>query len=135
MSARELWGLVAPWLGHAFLAASAVLGLFTASAAADGATYAAGLATFALAGAIVAVRVKRQFDGREVGFLLAVSVASSDALLVAVALLTVLGLAGVILAATVGGAVYDIGIALFGICLALIFIEIKRYFDRLDAGG
>jgi hypothetical protein len=135
ISARALWRLLAPWLGYAFLGASAVLGLFTASAAEDGASYAAGLATFALAAIIIAVRMKRQFDGSEVGFLLAVSVGGSDALLVAIALQAVLGLIGFILAATVGGAVYTIGIALFIICMALIFIEIKRYFDRQDRGA
>lgn len=134
IGAAEAWRLIAPWLGHVFLAAAAVLGLFTASGAADSGTYAVGLATFALAIVLIVVRMNRQLDGRETGFLLPVTVSSTDTLLVTIALLAILGLAGAVLAATVGGSVYAVGMALFFICAALIFLEMKRYFDRRDHG-
>lgn len=135
IGADEVWRLVAPWLGYAFLAAAAVLGLFTASGAADDATYAAGLATFILAATIIAVRMKRQFDGREVGFLLDITVANSNSLFVSIAVLTILALAGLVLAATVGGTLYGIGLALFVIATLVIFRDIKRYFDRREGSG
>ena len=134
LDGSEVWSLVAPWLGYVFLAAAAILGLFTASDAPDGATYAAGMATFAVAGIIIAVRMKRQLDGRRIGVLLPVAVAGIDTLIVEVAVLTVLGLVGAILAATVGGTLYGIGLALLVICAGLIFNEIRRYFDALGAG-
>lgn len=135
LNAGEAWRLVAPWLGYFFLGAAAVLGLITASGGSDDATYASGLATFAVAVLLIAWRMKRQLDGCEIGFLLPISAAGSDTLLVTIAVLAALGLAGAILAATVGGMLYGIGIALFIISSAFIFIEIKRYFDRSERGG
>ena len=116
--------MIAPWLGHVFLAGAGILGLFTASGAGDRATYAVGLATFAVAVILIAVRIRRQIDGREIPFLLAVTVTNSDELFVTIAVLAVLGLVGAVLAAAVGGTVYAIGLALLIICYALIFYEI-----------
>jgi len=127
-----VWRLIGPWLGYVFLAFAALLGLFTASGAADRATYVAGMLTFAIAVAVIAMRAKRQLDGAEVGFLLPISPSDADTLVVTIAILGVLGLAGGALAATVGSALYGIGLALFLVCALLIFIEIKRYFDRID---
>ncbi len=132
VAAGEVWRLVGPWLGYVALAAAGIFGLFTASAGPDGATYDTGLATFAIAVAVIAIRAKRQLDGAEIGFLLPISPAGADTLCVTVALLAVLGLVGGALAASVGGALYGTGLALFLVCAAIIFIEIKRYFDRLD---
>jgi hypothetical protein len=135
LGAHEAWELVAPWLGHVFLAAAAVLGLFTASGEADSATYGAGLATFFVAVVLIFVRMKRQLDGQEIGFLLPVASGSVDTLLVTVAILFVLGLVGIVLAATVGGTLYGVGLALFIITVAIIFSSIKRYFDLGETGG
>ncbi|MGH7088777.1 MAG: hypothetical protein ACREFQ_07740, partial [Stellaceae bacterium] len=131
-SAEEVWRLVAPWLGYVFLVAAGILGLFTASAAEDSASYTVGLATFAVAIILIVLRMMRQLDGRETGFLVPVTATDSDTLYVTVAILTVLGLVGAMLAATVGGMVYAIGMALFFVSILLIFFEIKRYFDRRD---
>jgi hypothetical protein len=133
--ARELLRMVAPWLGYVFLVFAGVLGLFTASAAADQATYVSGLVTFAVAGVLIVLRMMRQLDGADVGLLLPIAAAGIDTLLVTVAVLGVLGLVGAVLAAAVGGALYGIGLALFVICAALIFTELKRYFDRIDRAG
>lgn len=132
--AGEFWHMIVPWLGYLFLAAAGILGLFTASGAPDDATYGAGMALFVIAGIVIAWRLKRQFDGREIGFLLPVSVDNSDFLFVSIAVLGALGLVGLGLAASVGGTLYSIGVALFIVAAALIFNDIKRYFDRRDAG-
>jgi hypothetical protein len=135
LGAREAWGLVAPWLGHVFLTAAAVLGLFTASGGAEGATYGSGLATFFVAVFLIFVRIKRQLDGQEIGFLLPFASGNVDTLMVTIAVLFVLGLVGAVLAATVGGTLYGIGLALFIITVAIIFSSIKRYFDLRETGG
>ncbi len=124
--------MVGPFLGYVFLAFAGILGLFTASDAADSATYDTGMLTFAIAVAVIALRVKRQLDGAAVGFLLPISPAGADTLAITIAILFVLGLSGAALAATVGGALYGIGLALFIVCFALIFTEMKSYFDRID---
>jgi hypothetical protein len=135
VSGTEAWRIVAPWLGYAGLGAAAVLGLFTASGAEDGATYDSGLVAAAVAIILIVWRMKQQLDGREIGFLLPVTPADFDTLAVTIAVLAVLGVVGGILAATVGGTLYDIGLALLIICAIFIFFEIKRYFDRREQGG
>jgi hypothetical protein len=135
VGANEAWRLVAPWLGYAFLAAALVLGLFTASGASDRATYDSGLAAVAIAAILVAWRMKQQLDGRDIGFLVPVTPADSDTLLVTIAILAVLAVVGGVLAATVGGTLYGIGLALVLVSAAFIFVEIKRYFDRRDGGA
>jgi hypothetical protein len=131
----ELWRLAAPGLGYAFLTVAAVIGLFTSSGTVDDATYASGLVTFAVAVLLIAARIKRQFDGHAVGFLWAgVATRDTDTLWVSIAFLTVLGIFGAILAASVGGTLYGEGIALFIVCAAFIFFDIKRYFDQREGG-
>jgi len=131
----EVWRLVAPGLGYVFLAAAGVLGLFTASDARDGATYSAGLGLFILAVLLMGLRLKRQFDGEAVGFFLPLLVEGTDSLIVAIVVLVALGLVGLVLAATVGGNLYNIGLALFVIAMAIIFGELKRYFDHRERDG
>lgn len=134
-SLREVWRLLAPWLGYVLLAAAGVLGLATASGGADEATYDAGMTTFVLAVLIIAIRIKRQLDGEYVGLLLPVAVRREDSLAIAIALLGVLGLGGAVVAAAVGGAYYGVGLALFIVSAAIAFREIKRYFDFRDHSG
>jgi hypothetical protein len=129
------WRLIAPGLGYVLLAAAALLGLFAASGAADGEAYAVGLATFALAALIIGWRLKDQFDGKDDGLLLPVTVASEDALFLLIAVMTVLGLAGLLVAAEAEGAFHAAGIALFCVAALLIFLNIKAYFDRREGGG
>ncbi len=135
MTPAEVWRMVVPGLGYVFLAGAAVLGLFTASAgsaAGDQASYVAGLGCFVVAVFIMALRLRRQFDGEEVGFLLYISVANVDSLLVSIVVLTVLGLIGVVLASAVGGAFSGIGLALFVIAALMIFTDLKRFFDHRE---
>ncbi|HXP31242.1 MAG TPA: hypothetical protein VN832_09145 [Stellaceae bacterium] len=135
VSLGEAWQLIAPWLGHALLAAAAVFGLLVASGAPDSATYDSGMATFVVAVAIIAIRIKRQLDGAYIGVLLPIAVTREDSLYVSIAVLAALGLAGAILADFVGGAFYGIGLALFVLAAALIFSNIKHYFDFRERRG
>jgi len=128
----EVWAMLSPWIGHVLLIAAAIFGLATASGAPDEAAYDVGMVTFLVAAVLIAFRVKRQLDGAAVGLLLPVAIEREDGLLVTIAALTVLGLVGGILAASVGGVFYGVGLALFLICVGMIFFEIKHYFDRRD---
>lgn len=128
----EVWAMLSPWIGHVLLIAAAIFGLATASGAPDEAAYDVGMVTFLVAAVLIAFRVKRQLDGTAVGLLLPVAIEREDGLLVTIAALTVLGLVGGILAASVGGVFYGVGLALFLICAGMIFFEIKHYFDRRD---
>jgi hypothetical protein len=51
------------------------------------------------------------------------------------ALATVVGIAGLFLAAASGGGASNcIGLAIFVVSVAYAFVLIKRHFDRIDAG-
>ena len=125
----ELWRWFAPWLGGAGLVALCLLGLFVASRAADDATYAGGFAAAAIAVVALAWRIRGGFQGRRGGALL---VEDSDALVVLVAVLVVLGLLGLFLAARGEEpmVIYG-GYGLFIGALIMISWNVKHYFDRL----
>jgi hypothetical protein len=72
--------------------------------------------------------LKLFIDGRRVSLV----VDREESLLVLVALLTVLAIGGLFLAADFDGAVAAIGYAGFGVGLAAIALNLKRYFDRRD---
>ena len=130
MAWSELWRWFAPWLGGAVLVALALVGLFVASRAADDATYAGGFAAAAIASATLAWLIRAGFEGRR-GRAAPMLVEDSDALLVLVAVLVVLGFLGLFLAAhgEEPMAIYG-GYGLFAGALVMIFWNIKHYFDR-----
>jgi hypothetical protein len=130
-----VWRLVAPWLGYLLLAAAGLLGLFTASDAGEGEGYAAGLLTFGLAVLIIAWRMRDQLDGRDVGLFLPVMVEGEDALLLWIAVMTALGIAGLLVAAGSESVLHTAGIALFVVAALFIFFAVKRNFDRRERGG
>ncbi|HEV2549208.1 MAG TPA: hypothetical protein VGU20_17840 [Stellaceae bacterium] len=127
----EIWRWFAPWLGGAALVALGLLGLFVASRAADQATYAGGFAAAAIAAVTLAWRVRSAFEDRQASAALLVE--DSEALIVLVAVLVVLGLLGLFLAARGAEpmAIYG-GYGLFAGALVMIFWNVKHYFDRLE---
>jgi hypothetical protein len=130
-----VWRLVAPWLGYLLLAVAAVLGLFTASEAGEGEDYVAGLLTFGLAVLVIAWRMRDQLDGRDDGLLLPVMADGEDALLLWIAVMAALGIAGLLVAAATESVLHVAGIALFVVAALFIFAAMKRYFDRRERGG
>lgn len=127
-----VWRLLAPWLGYLLLGAAALFGLFSASEAADTAEYQAGMVTFALALGLIALRMKRQLDGHYDGLLLPLAVTDEDGFQLYLAVLGVLAVGGLVLAASTENVFHEVGIALFLICVALVFWNVKRYFDRRE---
>lgn len=135
-AAEESWFLpwLTPWACGAFLVVAALLGLFTASNAADPATDAAGWITAALALLALALGLKLHWDGGSAALTQLVLVDETDALLLLIALLAALAIGGLFLAARWStGVLYDSGWALFGFSLALLFWNLKHYFDRRDS--
>jgi hypothetical protein len=130
-----VWRLVAPWLGYLVLAVAAVLGLMTASEAGEGEDYAAGFLTFGLAVLITLWRLRDQLDGRDDGFLLPIMVNGEDALLLWIAVMGALCIAGLLLAAATESVLHIAGFALFVVAALFIFVAIKRHFDRRERGG
>jgi len=133
--AQERWFLkwLMPWAGGVFLVVAALLGLFTASGAADAAADAAGWITVALALLALALGLKLYWDGGSKRLPELVLVEDTDALLLLIALLAALAIGGLLLAARWSdGALHDSGFALFGSSLAILFWNLKHYFDRRE---
>jgi hypothetical protein len=134
--AQEGWFLdwLIPWAVGAGLVVVLLLGLFTVSNAADGADAAAGWIAAGLALLALALGLKLYWDGGSTAPWRLVLVEGSDALLVLSALLTALAIGGLQLAARwPDGVVHDAGWALSGFSLALLFWNLKHYFDRREA--
>jgi hypothetical protein len=126
----------AAWLGFwaqfVVLGGLAILGLYVGSSGEPG-DYTTGL-ILAIGAVILAfMRLKHWFDGGTddwVSFLLVDRMAQ---LVVVIPLFAVLALAGLFVAAGAVGSLQDAGIALFVACGLIIFLSLKRVFDRIDS--
>ena len=129
---RELGRWFAPWLCGGLLAAISVFGLISASAAADAGGEAAGFITFGLATIALARGIKNYCGG--VGFFAPFFVEDATSLAILALCLAGLAVAGLVLAARAGDAVWQcVGYALFVASLAVLAGSLKHYFDRRDA--
>jgi hypothetical protein len=121
----------APWLIAIFLGAAFVLGLWSASAASDSDTATMGYAIAALALIAAAWDINMALEARPLPSLL---VDTAEALVLLVAFLCVLAVAGLIAAARSDSlAVESGGYALFVLSLVFIFWNMKHYYDRNEA--
>ena len=130
----ELWRWFAPWLGGALLVVIGLLGLFVASRAETDEAYVGGFVATVIAALVLAWRIRAAFAGESGGALLPpILVEGSDALVVLVAVLVVLGVFGLFLAARGHEpmAIYG-GFGLFAGALIMIFWNMKHYFDRME---
>jgi hypothetical protein len=124
------------WVQFAGLGILAVIGAFFASDGGAPGDYGCGMAL--LVGAIVVafLRLKHHFDGRPAGWGDFILVDDMWGLAVAAPLFTIIGLAGLFLAhAWQEGAAYDAGLGLFAASAIIVFLDIKRVYDRIDAAG
>ncbi len=130
---QEVGRWAAPWITGALLVAVALIGLFTASRAAEGGAYIMGFATAGLALLALAWLVKRACDGETRLAGLPVLVDDAVALVIVVALLAALAVLGLLLAARAREAVVETtGYALFAFGLVFIFWNLKHYFDARE---
>jgi hypothetical protein len=123
------------WLQLAVLAALAVFGLAVASRDVAPGDYASGLVLAVAAIALALLRIKHTLDGGAPGLGDFVLVDDMWGLGVAIPVFVVLALAGLFVArAWESGAMHTAGIGLFVVSGVIVFLDLKRVFDRLDRG-
>jgi hypothetical protein len=124
---------IAFWAQLVVLGVVAVLGAFFASENSAPGDYAGGLVLSLAALALAFMRLKNRFDGGSgdwAGFVLVDDMAN---LLAVIVVFTVLGLAGLFIAAGFDhGGLHDGGVALFVASGLAVFLSLKHVFDNLD---
>ncbi|HYZ40491.1 MAG TPA: hypothetical protein VE687_07675 [Stellaceae bacterium] len=131
---RTFWSWLGFWLQMLVLGVLVVVGAFAASAADRPGDYDCGLLLGIGAIALGFLRLKDRLDGRSAGLLEALLVDDMPNLALVIPLFIVIGLAGLFVAhAWESGAMHVAGVALFITSGAIIFLDIKHVFDRIDA--
>jgi hypothetical protein len=112
----------------------AIIGAFAASAADRPGDYTCGMALSLAAIALAFLRLKRRLDGNGSGWADFLLVGDMWNLALVIPLFAVIGLAGLFIAhAWENGAMHTAGIALFIVSGAVIFLDMKHVFDRMDS--
>ena len=125
-----------PWLAFwgqfVVLGALAILGLFVGSDGQPG-DYATGLMLAIGAILLAFLRLKAWFDGTAADWTSFLFVDKPAHLVVVIPLFTVIALAGLFVAAGSPGSLQCAGVGLFIVCGLIIFLSLKRVFDKLDS--
>ncbi len=121
------------WIQFVVLAVLAILGLYIGSDGASG-DYATGLMLTAGAVLLAFLRLKAHFDGVGDDWTSFLLVDRPGQLVVVIPLFTVLALAGLFMGAGAPDSLQGAGVALFVVSGLVIFLSLKRVFDRLDSG-
>ena len=130
---REYWSWIGFWAQFVVLGLLAVVGAFFASRGGEPGDYACGLTLSLTAIALAFLRLKRRFDGGPTGWQRFLLVDDMANLTLAIAVFTVLGLAGLFIAAgSREGSLHMAGIALFLASGITVFLSLKNVFDTLD---
>jgi hypothetical protein len=133
---RAFWSWLGFWVQILVLAMLAVLGAFAASGAEHPSEYDCGMILVLSAIALAFLRLKHWLDGGSPGLVDCLLVEDMWNLALVVPLFTVIGLAGLFIAHAWGtGAMHAAGLALFVVSGAIIFLDLKHVFDRVEAGG
>ena len=133
---RAFWSWLGFWVQFLVLAVLAVVGAFFAAADARPGDYQSGLVLSLGAIAMACLRLKQHLDGDVSGWSAFLLVDDMKNLALAVPLLTIIGLAGVFIAhAWEDGAMHAAGLALFVASGVIVFLNIKRVFDRMDSNA
>ena len=134
-AARALWSWLGFWLQFLILGILAVIGAFVASEDARPGDYLCGLLLSLGAIALAFLRLKHWLDGGTLDWGAFLLVDDMKHLAVAIPLFAVIGLAGLFIArAWESGAMHVAGLALFVASSLIIFLDIKRVFDRMNSG-
>lgn len=133
-AADIFWSWLGFWIQFAILGLLAVIGAFFASADARPGDYLCGMLLSLAAVALAFLRLKHWFDGGVFGWVGFLFVDDMKNLALAIPLFTVIGLAGLFVAeAWESGAMHGAGLSLFVVSGAIVFLNIKRVFDRMNA--
>jgi hypothetical protein len=131
---RAFWSWLAFWVQLLVLGVLAIVGAFAASGADRPGDYACGLVLSLAALALAFMRLKHRLDGNSPGWGDFLLVRDMWNLALVIPLFTVIGLAGLFIAhAWESGAMHAAGIALFVVSGAIIFLDMKHVFDRMDS--
>jgi hypothetical protein len=130
---RAFWSWFGFWLQLLVLGVLAIVGACAASGAERPGDYACGMALSLAATALAFLCLKRRLDGNESGWADFLLVGDMWNLALVIPLFTVIGLAGLFIAhAWESGAMHTAGIALFIVSGAIIFLDMKHVFDRME---
>ena len=130
---RAFWSWLGFWLLILVLGVLAISGAFAASAAEGPGDYTCGMALSLAAIARAYLRLKRRLDGNGFGWTDFLLVDNMWNLALVIPLFMVIGLAGLFIAhAWEDGAMHAAGIALFVVSGAIIFLDMKHVFDRME---
>jgi hypothetical protein len=122
------------WVQFLVLGVLAVIGAFAASADQLSGDYACGLLLSLGATALAFIRLKNRFDGGPQSWGDFLLVDDMTNLAVVIPLFTVIGLAGLFIAhGWESGNLHDAGLGLFVVSGVIVFLDIKRVFDRIDS--
>ena len=128
------WAWFAFWGQFVVLGALAILGLYVGGRGAAPGDYATGLMLAIGAILLAFLRLKSWFDGTSADWTSFLLVDRPAQLVVVIPLFAAIALAGLFVAAGEPGSLQDAGVALFIACGLVIFLSLKRVFDRLDSG-
>jgi hypothetical protein len=120
------------WIQFVVLALLAILGLHIGSDGASG-DYATGLLLAVGAILLAFLRLKAHFDGVGDDWTSFLFVDKPAHLVVVIPLFTVIALAGLFMGAGAPGSLQGAGVALFVVSGLVIFLSLKRVFDKLDS--
>jgi hypothetical protein len=115
------------------LAALTILGLYIGSDGVPG-DYATGLLLAIGAVLLAFLRLKAYFDGNTGDWTSFLFVDRPGQLVIVVPLFTVIALGGLFMGAGAPGSLQGAGVGLFVVSGLIIFLSLKRVFDKLDSG-
>ncbi|MBO0738242.1 MAG: hypothetical protein J2P48_16990 [Alphaproteobacteria bacterium] len=131
---HAFWLWLGFWLELLIFGVLAVVGAFVASHATEPGDYTCGILLSLAAIAMAFLRLKRQLDGGEFGWGNFLLVDDMWNLALVIPIFAVTGLAGLLLAhGWESGAMHSAGIALFIASGVIIFLNIKRVYDRINS--
>jgi hypothetical protein len=133
---RAFWSWLGFWLEILVLGVLAIVGAFAASGADRRGDYTCGMVLNLAAMALAFLRLKRRLDGNGSDWADFLLVDDMWNLALVIPLFAVIGLAGLFVAhAWEEGAMHSAGIALFIVSAAIIFLDMKHVFDRMEPPG
>ena len=133
---RAFWSWLGFWVQFLILGFLAVIGAFVASEDARPGDYLCGLLLSLGAVALAFLRLKHRLDGGALDWGTFLFVDDMKNLALAIPLFAIIGLVGLFIARTwESGAMHDAGLGLFVVSGAIVFLDIKHVFDRMNSGA
>jgi hypothetical protein len=132
---RAFWSWLGFWSQFLILGVLAAIGAFVASADARPGDYQCGVLLSLGAIALAFLRLKHRLDGGALGWGTFLLVNDMKHLAFVIPLFAVIGLAGLFIAhAWDSGAMHAAGLGLFVVSGAMVFLNIRHVFDRMNSG-